>query len=80
MTTPTTTSPLSPFDAIRHTDERGEYWSARELMPLLGYTGTGNWQNFERVIHEARVACASQGYDVATVFSYVTKNLTKAGG
>lgn len=34
----------SPFDAIRRFDENGkEYWIARELMKLLGYT---NWRRF----------------------------------
>ena len=34
----------SPFDAIRHVDEQGnEYWSARELYKLLGYS---RWKNF----------------------------------
>lgn len=29
----------SPFDGIRHEDEDGkEFWSARELYKLLGYT------------------------------------------
>lgn len=28
----------SPFDSVRKVDEQGnEYWSARELMPLLNY-------------------------------------------
>lgn len=29
----------SPFDEIKHTDSatKTEFWSARELMPLLGY-------------------------------------------
>lgn len=26
-------APTSPFEAIRHTDEAGAYWTARELMP-----------------------------------------------
>ena len=32
---------MSPFEAIRHTDDDGqEFWSARELMVTLGYTTT----------------------------------------
>ena len=42
----------SPFDAIKQTREDGsEFWSARDLMEPLGYS---NWQNFERVIADAR--------------------------
>lgn len=38
----------SPFDAIRKTDEQGnEYWSARELYKILGYT---QWRNFQNVV------------------------------
>ena len=37
----------SPFDRIRRTDENGEYWVARELMSLLGYT---QWRQFNDCI------------------------------
>ncbi|WP_167488584.1 phage antirepressor KilAC domain-containing protein [Nocardia terpenica] len=42
----------NPFDAIKRTRPDGsEYWSARELMPLLGYaTGGGSWRNCLAVI------------------------------
>ncbi|MCD0450791.1 phage antirepressor KilAC domain-containing protein [Actinocorallia sp. API 0066] len=43
----------SPFDAIRRMDERGEYWTARDLMPLLGYS---RWGNFEDRVLSARTA------------------------
>ncbi|WP_227979919.1 hypothetical protein [Nocardia spumae] len=46
----------SPFDAIRRTRLDGsEYWSARDLMPLLGYD---RWENFARCIKEAQRAAA----------------------
>ena len=39
---------LPNFDAIRHLDDDGrEYWFARELYPLLGYS---RWQRFQAVI------------------------------
>jgi DNA-damage-inducible protein D len=42
---------VSPFDRLRRIDENGkEYWSARELMPLLGYS---KWQNFFSAIENA---------------------------
>lgn len=40
----------SPFDAIRHQDGDQEYWLARELMEVMGYT---LWQNFESAVNEA---------------------------
>jgi hypothetical protein len=50
----------SPFDKIKHTDERGDYWLARELMPLLGYR---KWEKFEDSIERARVSIATTGMD-----------------
>jgi hypothetical protein len=52
----------SPFDAIRHEDEHGkEYWSARELYKLLGYSSL---QAFQNTIVKAREACAVSKEDV----------------
>lgn len=49
-----------PFDAIRRTDVSGsEYWSARDLMPLLGYD---RWENFTQSLNRAFIAaCNSEG-------------------
>jgi len=42
------------FEDIKHFDEEGnEYWSARELMPLLEYS---KWENFDKVIQKAVVS------------------------
>lgn len=62
----------SPFDAIRRTDEAGEYWSARDLMPLLGYGG--DWRNFEAAIGRALASATSAGSDVGRLFVGVTEN------
>jgi DNA-damage-inducible protein D len=52
----------SPFDAIRHEDEHGkEYWSARELHKLLGYS---TLQAFQNTIEKARIACENSKQDV----------------
>jgi DNA-damage-inducible protein D len=56
----------SPFDAIRRTDERGEYWTARDLMPLLGYR---KWERFEDSIERAIVSARVAGTDVDQAFS-----------
>ena len=41
----------SPFDAIRRIRPDGtEFWSARELMPLMGYS---NWQHFQVPLNRA---------------------------
>jgi hypothetical protein len=61
----------SPFDDIMHVEDDGtEWWSARELMPYLGYS---RWENLENVIRKARSACRNTGHDPSSVFRDVTK-------
>jgi len=72
-----TTSTSSPFDAIRHDDESGEYWLARELAKLLEYA---LWQNFERVIKKAMTACEGSGNQVSEHFIEVNKAITGGHG
>lgn len=40
----------SPFDALRHEDEIGEFWLARELQPVMGYA---HWRDFDEVVNRA---------------------------
>lgn len=47
------------FEDIKHVDEDGvEFWYARELQAVLGYT---EWRNFEKVIEKAKLACEMAG-------------------
>lgn len=47
------------FEDIKHVDEGGvEFWYARELQVVLGYT---EWRNFEKVIEKAKLACETAG-------------------
>lgn len=69
----------SPFDSIRQlTDAGREFWSARDLMPLLGYE---KWERFADAINRAQVAGANSGHDMsrhmaaARVFPGAGKNL-----
>ncbi len=51
----------SPFDAIRQVRPDGsEYWSARNLMPLLGYE---KWERFTDAVERAIVSMRAQGHD-----------------
>jgi hypothetical protein len=44
------TNPRSPFEQIKRTNPDGnEFWSARDLMPILEYT---KWQNFSAVCED----------------------------
>ena len=67
---------LSPFDAIRHEDEQiGEFWSARELYKLLGYS---TWQRFQVAIEHAKKACQESGQAISAHFNVDVK-IVKAG-
>ncbi len=59
----------SPFDAIRRVDEQGnEYWSARELSKLLGYT---RFDKFSNVLSKAEEACKNSGQAISDHMSHV---------
>ena len=61
----------SPFDAIKLTRPDGsEYWSARDLMPMLGYD---RWENFAAAVDRAKIAAEVQGHEVENLFRGVTK-------
>lgn len=61
----------SPFDAIRRlTDAGREYWSARDLMPLLGYN---NWRDFANAINRAKIAARNSGHEVTRLFAGALK-------
>jgi hypothetical protein len=51
----------SPFDSIRRFDGKGnEYWLARELQKLLGYT---RWEKFDEVINRVVKSIELQNQD-----------------
>lgn len=65
----------SPFEAIRNVTLDGrEWWSARDLMPLLGYD---RWENFAAALDRAMAAADAQGHRVDDLFRGSTK---KSGG
>jgi hypothetical protein len=50
--------PQSPFDELKRMgDDGGESWSARELMPFLGYN---RWDNFTEAVDQARAVIAAE--------------------
>ena len=49
------TSDINIFESIRHINEYdAEYWTARELMPHLGYD---TWEKFEKAVNRAIESC-----------------------
>ncbi|AFL47963.1 hypothetical protein AVANI_55 [Mycobacterium phage Avani] len=72
------TGDQSPFDAIRRSTPEGrEYWSARELMPLLGYE---KWERFADAIGRAKIAAHNSGYVVAEQFPGAGKMVELGSG
>ena len=60
------------FDFIKQVNILGhEYWSARDLAPLLGYHT--QWRNFERVIRDAMIAAQDGGLNLDENFAAVSK-------
>lgn len=60
----------SIFEAIKHVDELGEYWLARELMGALGYT---NWRSFRDVICRGKISVEKAGIGVENHFEDMLK-------
>ncbi len=66
------------FDSIKQTNVYGiEYWSARNLQPLLGYD---KWERFEGAIKRAMTACKSAGNAVSDHFPGAGKLIVKGKG
>ena len=55
----------------------GEYWRARDIQTILGYS---RWENFENVIKKARMACESAGVDPNNQFRETTKVIAMGKG
>jgi len=52
------------------TDTGAEFWLARDLQFLLGYT---KWENFSKVIEKAKTTCETSGYKIEDHFLDVRK-------
>lgn len=69
------------FDGISNIIDDGqnavEYWRARDLMPLLGYT---RWENFQAAIRRAMESCKNGGINVHDHFRDTTKMVVLGSG
>ncbi|NPA67216.1 MAG: DNA damage-inducible protein D [Chlorobi bacterium] len=62
---------------VHHTADGTEYWLARELQELLGYT---QWRNFAKVIEKAITACENSGQAKDDHFVGVSKMVNIGSG
>ncbi len=68
----------SPFEAIRKIAEDGsEYWNARELAKILGYT---QYNKFTNAITRAEEACKNSGQAISDHFTHVSEMVTIGSG
>ena len=59
------------FEDIKHVrDDGSEFWSARELGPVLDYV---KWDNFHKVIKRAMIVCENAGRSILDQFPEVGK-------
>ena len=66
------------FEDLKKINEYGaEYWSAREIQPLLGYT---QWRRFEDAIKRAITSCKSSGNEPAHHFADAGKPIEGGKG
>jgi len=66
------------FEGIRQqTDEGRDYWSARDLQPILEYS---RWDKFKPVVLKAIKACETSGIDASDHFPRVGKMVKIGSG
>ncbi|WP_223175798.1 DNA damage-inducible protein D [Sulfurimonas crateris] len=64
-------------DFVNKTDDGVEFWLARDLQHLLGYT---EWRNFQNAILKAKTACEVSGQNIADHFVDVNKMVEIGSG
>ena len=61
----------------QQTEDGVEYWLARDLQHLLGYS---KWENFQAVIAKAKTSCEVSGHTVEDHFPDVRKMVKIGSG
>jgi DNA-damage-inducible protein D len=69
---------VSPFEQIKQVNDEGqEFWSARELAKVLGYT---RYDKFQNAIQKAEVACVNSRQAVEDHMSRVRRMISTGKG
>lgn len=78
MKTEIVQSLTAQFEAsAQKTDSGIEYWLARDVQHLLGYS---KWENFLNVVSRAKTACEVSGHPISDHFVEVTKMVDLGSG
>ena len=71
-------SSRNAFEDLKKSNQHGaEFWTARELQPLLGYK---QWRGFEKAINKAITSCAQSGNDPGYHFARARKPIVGGKG
>ena len=62
---------------VNYTEQGIEFWFARDIQHLLGYT---KWDNFLKVINKAKTACEASDNDILDHFAEVGKMVSLGSG
>ena len=66
------------FESLKQSNEHGaEYWCARDLQPLLGYS---QWRRFEQAVDRAKASCATWENNPEHHFACAGKPITGGRG
>lgn len=65
------------FEDAAYENEGVEYWLARELQELLGYT---QWRSFNDVIEKAKITCEKSNQQNVDHFADVSKMVDLGSG
>ncbi|OFX11866.1 MAG: DNA damage-inducible protein D [Alphaproteobacteria bacterium RIFOXYD12_FULL_60_8] len=69
---------IAAFEAAARFDENGiEYWTARSLQNLLGYS---DYRNFLNIIEKAKTSCKTAGQPISDHFVEVTEMVELGSG
>ena len=61
------------FEELKQVNDHGaEYWSARALQPMLGYS---QWRRFEQAIERAIISCSESGNPSENLFAGAGKKV-----
>ena len=65
------------LESIKKIDNNLEFWSARDLMLILGYS---TWAKFQEVVKKAEESCKTSGNDISDHFARAGKMVLTGSG